>query len=359
MAAQIPLKLVTSPSNIVARLDGLATGGTDFIEPDLVLGEVTGTAGVPVGTSMTQTLTNKTLTAPKIDEIRDTVNSDVVAQFFSAGATDVNYHTFTGAPSGSFPSIEPGGADANINLLVRGKGASGEVRIRTRGVTAEAVNLTQTQTLTNKTLTAPVIGDLSAMQHDHHNATTGGQLDARTCFLPGAGNAALFSATQASDTTNVGASSVTFQAITATTPTIPANALTNTVTFEIKLTGKYTTDGAARTAQFIVSRDGTNHYYTTGAITLGNAVTDNRFQLEIQMTCTATGITGVMRSVTVQGYIQGASAPAPATFVVTAPQTLTIDTTTDNNIVIGVIRDVGSGAGNTITLESYTITKLN
>jgi len=40
----------------------------------------------------------------------------------------------------------------------------------------ENVLLTATQTLTNKTLTTPTIGDLTNAQHTHNNAVNGGIL---------------------------------------------------------------------------------------------------------------------------------------------------------------------------------------
>lgn len=355
MTDQNPLKLVTSPSNVLARMVGATTpGGTDTIEASLILREAASTAGVPVGTTQTQTLTNKTLTTPSIDEVR--VSGSTALKFLAGG---VNFVIARGQASTGAPQVGVDGTDANINLALVTKG-SGILTVKYGGGAAIAVvDVSTTQTLTNKTLTTPTIGDFSLANHTHQAATsTGGQLDARYCFTPGAGAAAQYAAITASASA-IAATTTNVQALTSTVPTILADALVVGSSYRVSLTGKYTTDGAGRTCRFIVSRDGTNHYFDTGAITLGNTVTDNHWRFEFILTCAVTGGSGSVRTCLQNGYVEGATLPAPAPVVAQSPQSLTVDTTVTNDIEILGKFGAASGAPNTVTLESFVVEKLN
>lgn len=72
---------------------------------------------------------------------------------FSETASAVNELTVTNAATGNGPSLSATGDDTNIDLLLAAKGAG---VVKAGGV--EVVTLTGTQTLTNKTLTAPALG---------------------------------------------------------------------------------------------------------------------------------------------------------------------------------------------------------
>lgn len=157
-----------------------------------------------VGTDATQTLTNKTLTGPRVDAIKDTNGANALA--INATASAVNYMTLynsaaTGAPflaatgsdtnislylnpkgaggigiyvaTGMTPLIAADGADANHNLNLIPKGTG---KVQASGV--EVATISATQTLTNKRVTPRVVSVTSAAtpaintdNGDHFNLT--------------------------------------------------------------------------------------------------------------------------------------------------------------------------------------------
>lgn len=74
-----------------------------------------------VGTDTTQTLTNKTLTLPKVDIILDTTNS-VNTMSFTGIASGVNYLDALASTTTNPPQLSAVGTDANINLSLQPKG---------------------------------------------------------------------------------------------------------------------------------------------------------------------------------------------------------------------------------------------
>ena len=77
--------------------------------------------GVPVVTTTgTQTLTNKTLTSPKVNQLLDT--NGAVGLLINPVASAVNYVTVQNATTGTYPIVRAGGSDTNINLTLRPKG---------------------------------------------------------------------------------------------------------------------------------------------------------------------------------------------------------------------------------------------
>lgn len=103
----------------------------------------------------TQTLTNKTLTAPKFADggfIADANGNELIVMDTVASA--VNEVTVANAATGSGPAISSTGSDSDIDLLLVAKGTG---VVKADGV--EVATISGTQTLTNKTLTAPVFAD--------------------------------------------------------------------------------------------------------------------------------------------------------------------------------------------------------
>jgi len=94
----------------------------------------------------TETLTNKTLTTPKIAQIND-VATNLAATTHEGVASAVNHIRLVNSATGTAVSFGAGGSDTNVGLNMFSKG-TGIVTIN--GV--QAVDTTSTQNLTNKTV---------------------------------------------------------------------------------------------------------------------------------------------------------------------------------------------------------------
>lgn len=82
--------------------------------------------------SSTDTLTNKTLTSPKLNQINDTNGNTSFS--LTATASAVNYLSMSNAATGGAPLIDAVGSDTNIQLNIRSKGTGAVVLRSTVGV---------------------------------------------------------------------------------------------------------------------------------------------------------------------------------------------------------------------------------
>lgn len=74
-----------------------------------------------VRTTATQTLTNKTLTTPKVYQFLNSATG-LISAVFDAVFTSVNYLYFLNSVAGVAPQVRAEGTDTNINLIADGKG---------------------------------------------------------------------------------------------------------------------------------------------------------------------------------------------------------------------------------------------
>lgn len=119
-----------------------------------------------VGNANTATLTNKTLTSPRIGTaLLDTNGNELIR--VTATASAVNDITITNTAAGTSPSITASGDDTNLDLNFVPKG-TGLVRANGSAIATTA----NTMTMTNKTLTTPVINSPNISGGGHRMTDT-------------------------------------------------------------------------------------------------------------------------------------------------------------------------------------------
>ena len=185
--------------------------------------------------SGTQTLTNKTLTAPRFADgghIADINGNEEIK--FVATSSAVNEITVTNAAANNAPSISATGGDTNIDLNLAGKGTG---VVKAGGV--DIVTVSGTQTLTNKTITSPTVSGLylsdssivfegSAADGSETTLQVTNPTDDRTITLPDASGTVILSTNKVTDLTAPTSSfSMNSQKITSlATPTDSSDAAT-------------------------------------------------------------------------------------------------------------------------------------
>lgn len=125
-------RLGIGTNGYVLTADSATTTGLSWKLPDVSLNN-------------SVTLTNKTLTSPKINQILDANTNEII--IFTGVSNAVNEVTISSAATGNGSSISSTGGDTNIDLLLVAKGTG---VVKADGI--EVATISGTQTLTNKTI---------------------------------------------------------------------------------------------------------------------------------------------------------------------------------------------------------------
>ena len=127
------------------------------------LTEAHGATGAVVGTTNTQTLTNKTLTSPKINEdVQLTATATELNKLDNMTSSTLELNILTGATLTVTELNYVDGVTSAIQTQLDAKATSSDLTTHTgateaHGATGAVVGTTNTQTLTNKTLTSPTL----------------------------------------------------------------------------------------------------------------------------------------------------------------------------------------------------------
>lgn len=122
-------KLLNSPTDVVTSVNS-QTGAVVLSKTDVGLGNVDNTSDATKNAA-TATLTNKTLTNPKIATIMD-ANGNTILDL-PPQASAVNHIYFGNHSTGNSPVFGVDGSDTNINLVLQSKGTGVLYVLRTNG----------------------------------------------------------------------------------------------------------------------------------------------------------------------------------------------------------------------------------
>jgi hypothetical protein len=139
-----------------------------------------------VGRATTDTLTNKTLTSPKIGTaILDTAGANLIA--LTATASAANYLTINNAITSGTVAIAGTGTNCTVNITSTGTGT-----VKANGV--QVADLSSTQSLTNKTIsgtfTGSITGDVTGNVTGNCSGSAGSATTATTATTANALNTA-------------------------------------------------------------------------------------------------------------------------------------------------------------------------
>jgi hypothetical protein len=334
-----------------------------------------------VGTDVTQTLTNKTLTTPRIAQINDANGNAILS--LTAVASAVNSLTLFNGAAGQSPAFYAAGSDSNLNIIMVPKG-TGRLMIRdgtdnskivglniatvgtgqTRtwsfpDVSSTFVGTDATQTLTNKSLTSPTLT----------GTTTAGNITATATGDNGVNFASTLTNTsgtvtgiQAQATINPAAtSSAQFRAfnMSATIPT------TNAETFSSAIYGAWIEtrfNGTGSPSTLIGSRS--SNVLPAAAQSFGTIASAFGFEVQGLSEFASTNITGTITSATglrVTSHAKTSSNLTVATNIGLDVQAQTIGSTSNIGVRIAAagnyalqMSDTGGTAAGGITFGTDT-----
>lgn len=213
----------------------------------ITIPDLAGNSTAPVLTTIAQTLTNKTLTAPVINT--GTVGTSLVATTDDGATLGDATHNFSDLflASGALINYANGNA-----VITHSSGiltvSTGDLRVTTAGTnTASVVTVGGTQTLASKTLTAPVIGVATGTSLAVTGLLTSSSPTAGVGYATGAGGAV----TQGTDRTT----GVTLNTVTGAITLVSAAGSTTPASFTV------TNSAVAATDTIIVNqKSGTDLY---------------------------------------------------------------------------------------------------